>query len=97
MRTLVALVLVFWFAIAPAASYAQQAAPAPAMPQMAGVPSGKALAVGIGILAGALIATTPMTLRGITLLGAVTGGILASWWYDERTATLMLDQTKKVP
>jgi hypothetical protein len=88
MRRLLALVLIAWVAGFPIASYAQQSAPpaAPTMPQSSGFTSNKALAVGIGILVGAALVSVPVSVRGVTLLGAVAGGVLANWWYNQETA-----------
>ncbi len=96
MRRFIAIILVAMVAAFPFATCAQQAAPQPA-PDAMGLGSGKALAVGAGILLGVLIVSTPMAVRGTTLLGALAGGILASWWYNEHAAALALDPTKKAP
>ncbi|MBI1774070.1 MAG: hypothetical protein HYR63_01860 [Proteobacteria bacterium] len=99
MRRLLTIAFVAMIALLPVSGYAQQAAPAPApaMPQLGGLSGGKALAIGAGILVGAVIVSTPLSVRGATLLGALAGGVLASWWYDERSAALALDPTKKAP
>jgi hypothetical protein len=88
MRRLLAFVLMAWLAVFPAAGYAQQATPpaAPAMPQSTGFSSNKALAIGVGILVGAALVSVPLSVRGVTLLGAVAGGVLANWWYDQQAA-----------
>ena len=61
----------------------------------AGFDGNKALAIGGGVVIGAVIVGSPMTMRAVTVLGAVAGGLLASWWYDEYMSPPALDLTKK--
>ncbi|MGQ9367350.1 hypothetical protein [Azospirillum sp. ST 5-10] len=90
MRALLALALAGSLALAPAVAVAQQApapvpmpAPvepaAPAAPSIFGLSPDHALAVGVGIVAGAL-AMDVLAGRG-ALIGAIAGGLIGSWWY----------------
>jgi hypothetical protein len=51
------------------------------------------LVIVAGAIVGATLIGSPMR-RGVTLLGAVGGGLLANWWY-ERTEPLALDPARK--
>jgi hypothetical protein len=62
----------------------QKAAPAaPAVPStIEGVPTSKVLAIGLGVLAGAVVVEALTGGEVIALVGGAAGGLLAAWWYD---------------
>ena len=100
MRRVFAVLAVSMIALVPTSSYAQQQrAPQSAHEEMmehsGGFDGAKALAIGAGIIIGAVIVSSPMTVRGVTILGAVAGGLLANWWYNERNSPPGIDATKK--
>src|SRR5262249_25125642 len=84
-RIVMALALIGALTALPAASFAQQA-PAPAMAQASGPSNGKLLAIGVGAVLGAAIVGTPVWMSTTTLLGAVAGGVLGAWWYNDHVA-----------
>jgi hypothetical protein len=82
------LILVGAFALlllSPLTAAAQQkAAPAaPAIPPtIEGVPTAKVLAIGVGVLAGAVAVEAIVGGEVVAVVGGVAGGLLAAWWYD---------------
>jgi hypothetical protein len=92
MRRLTSVLVVLAATCLPMAAYAQQQG-SPPMDQSVAFDGKKALVIGAGAIVGAAIIGSPMR-RGMTLLGAVAGGLLANWWY-ERTPPLALDPTRK--
>lgn len=61
----------------------QPAQPAqPAQSDVAGVSSGKVLAIGVGALLGVVAANAIVAGEGVTLVGGAAGGLLAAWWYE---------------
>lgn len=102
MRRLMLALAVSAIAIAPLAAaaaeqpiLAQQKAPAP--PRAEGLDSGKILAIGAGIIVGAAVASAALGFRGATVLGAVAGGVIASWWYGDRSDIATLEPRKTTP
>ena len=98
MRKVLAILAIFTIAVLPVSAYAQQRNPHQAheeASEASGFDSGKALAIGAGIVIGAVIMGSPVTVRGATMLGAIAGGLLANWWYNERNSPPALDATKK--
>jgi hypothetical protein len=84
MRNLILAGALALLVLSPLSAAAQQrAAPAPAAPAtIEGVSSAKVLAIGFGALLGAVAANALVAGEGVTLVGGVAGGFLASWWYD---------------
>ncbi len=50
------------------------------------------LTVGAGVIVGALAVSSVLNFQGAGLLGAVTGGLLADWWYGERHDYIKLER-----
>lgn len=46
-----------------------------------GIDSHKVLAIGAGVIIGAVAGYSVLTFRGATILGAVAGGMIGGWWY----------------
>ncbi|WP_029006889.1 hypothetical protein [Azospirillum halopraeferens] len=95
MRTVLVLALAGFLAVAPAVTRAQDVpaqvplqAPVEngvaAGPSIFGLAPEHALSVGIGIVAGAL-AMDMLAGRG-SLIGAIAGGLIGSWWYGTHEA-----------
>jgi hypothetical protein len=87
MRYLMIVGALVLLALSPLTAFAQQKpAPLPGAPPTAGVaeavPSAKVLAIGIGVLLGAVAGQAIVAGDGVTLVGGVAGGLLAAWWYD---------------
>ena len=48
------------------------------------------LAIGAGAIIGAVLVGSTINFTGSSLVGAVSGGLIADWWYDDRDDTLSL-------
>lgn len=86
----------------PVAAHAQQQSKPPppaheAMGHHAGFDGHKMLAIGVGVVAGAVIVGSTIGMRTATILGGVAGGLLANWWYNEHMSAPALALTKKAP
>jgi len=95
-RNLVLVVLILVSAIAPGVARAgeqpmlvQQARP----DANAGFDSGKAFAIGAGLVIGATAASA-LSFRGATILGAAVGGLVGAWWYGNRREFATLEPRK---
>jgi hypothetical protein len=101
MRKLLLMITIATFGLAPAIAYADQVVvipvqqSAPSAPTSDGMDGGKVLAVGAGIVIGAAIFSSALSFRGATLLGAVAGGLVGSWWYGDRSDVVPLIPHKK--
>ncbi len=101
MRKLLLMITVATLGLAPAIAYADQVVvipvqqSAPSAPASGGLDGGKVLAVGAGIVIGAAIFSSALSFRGATLLGAVAGGLVGSWWYGDRSDVASLVPRKK--
>jgi hypothetical protein len=62
---------------------------APAAPATDAIDSNKLLVIGVGVVVGYALASTVWTIQGTTLLGAVAGGLLGKWWYENRAADIV--------
>jgi hypothetical protein len=60
-----------------------------AAPATDGIDSNKLLVIGVGVVVGYALASTVWTIQGTTLLGAVAGGLLGKWWYENRAADIV--------
>jgi hypothetical protein len=52
------------------------------------VDSSKLLVIGVGVVVGYALASTIWTIPGTTLLGAVAGGLIGNWWYQNDGADI---------
>jgi hypothetical protein len=103
MRKLLLTIAIAALGLSPACAYAdqqfivpvQQSAPSTAGSD--GMDSGKVLAVGAGIVIGAAVFSSALSFRGATLLGAVAGGLVGSWWYGDRSDIAPLAPRKNAP
>jgi hypothetical protein len=70
----------------PCLARAEQSAAAPANGRASGwvIQPGQWVAVGAGVVAGAVVMEVLVPTRLVYLLGSVAGGYLASTWYDGR-------------
>ena len=66
----------------PAAAQAQAAGPAPASEELIVVRPSQLLAIGAGVVVGALVAQVAVPTRLGLLAGAVIGGYLGDFWYS---------------
>jgi hypothetical protein len=85
MRNLILVGALALLVLSPLAAAAQQrAAPAPVAPAptIEGMSSTKVLTIGAGALLGVVAAQAIVAGEGLTLVGAVAGGVFAAWWYD---------------
>lgn len=89
---------------APIAARAEQQLMVPVQQRVQATPasdtldSNKLLAIGIGVVVGYALASTVWTIQGTTLLGAVAGGLLGNWWYENRSADIVpLDKPSGAP
>jgi hypothetical protein len=96
-RNLVLAVLIFVSAIAPGVARAgehpilvQQGTPA----AKGGFDSGKAFAIGAGLVIGATAASA-LSFRGATILGAAVGVLVGAWWYGDRREFATLEPRKQ--
>jgi hypothetical protein len=97
-RNLMLAVLIFVSAIAPSIARAgehpmlvQQGTPPVAK---GGFDSGKAFAIGAGLVIGATVASA-LTFRGATIVGAAVGGLVGAWWYGDRSEFATLEPRKQ--
>jgi hypothetical protein len=103
MRKLLLTITIALFGLSPAIAYADQQLiipvqqSAPMTPGSDGMDGVKVLAIGAGIVIGAAIFSTALSFRGATLLGAVAGGLVGSWWYGDRSDVAPLAPRKKTP
>jgi hypothetical protein len=85
-RKLVLVIAAFRIAFLPVSAHAdeqmilaKQDTPAP--PSYEGPDSRKMLAIGAGVIIGAVAGYSVLTFRGAAILGAVAGGMIGGWWY----------------
>jgi hypothetical protein len=99
MRKLLLTAAVVALPLGPAVAYAQQAPVVLVQNSAAesGMDAGKIIAVTAGAVIGATVFSSALTFRGATLLGAVAGGVIGSWWYGDRSDIASLDSRKKIP
>jgi hypothetical protein len=100
MRKLLLTIAIATLGLAPAIAYADQAVIIPVQqsaPSSDGMDGGKVLAIGAGIVIGAAVFSSALSFRGATLLGAVAGGLVGSWWYGDRSDIAPLAPRKKSP
>jgi len=103
MRKLLLMITVATLGLAPAIAYADQQLiipvqqSVPSAPSSDGMDGGKVLAIGAGIVIGSAIFSSALSFRGATLLGAVAGGLIGSWWYGDRSDVAPLAPRKKTP
>ena len=84
--SVLALVLVITL---PIAASAQQRAPAPQPQQQdQGVPAGKILAIGIGVVLGAVVLDSLLVAEAAPLVGGIVGGFVGAWWYNTSGDTM---------
>jgi hypothetical protein len=84
MRNLILVAALVLFAMAPLPVAAQQK---PALPAtVEGVPTAKIIAIGVGVVLGAVAAEAVIAGDGVALLGGALGGVVAAWWYDGASA-----------
>ena len=68
-----------------AAEAAEKQAPAQqTQPYEPGFNGDKALVIAAGLVIGAAVGSA-LTFRGATIVGAVAGGVIAGWWYGDRS------------
>jgi hypothetical protein len=100
MRKLLVIVMVTAILSLPVAVQASEMLPAPAqqtaapLPGESGFDAAKAIAIGAGIVIGASVLSSVLSFRGATLLGAVAGGLIGSWWYGDRSEVALLEPRK---
>jgi hypothetical protein len=85
MRNLILVGALALLVLSPLTAAAQQrAAPAaPAIPStIEGVATAKVLAIGIGVVLGAVATEALVAGEGVILVGGVAGGLIAAWWYE---------------
>ena len=85
MRNLILVGALALLVLSPLTAAAQQrAAPAaPAIPStIEGVATAKVLAIGIGVVLGAVATEALVAGEGVMLVGGVAGGLIAAWWYE---------------
>ena len=62
---------------------------APSGPANDAVDSNKILVIGAGVIIGYVLVSTMWTIQGTTLLGAVAGGLIGNWWYENHTGEIV--------
>ncbi len=88
MRKVAILAMLALFGLLPFAASAQQRAPTPTpAPQAQGqmmdsVNVNKVLAIGAGVVIGAVVLETLAVGDAMVLVGGVAGGLIGAWWYD---------------
>jgi hypothetical protein len=85
MRNIALLAMLVLFGLMPFAASAQQRAPAapPAQAQAAdSVNYNKILAIGAGVVVGAVVFESVAVGDAMVLVGGVAGGLLGAWWYE---------------
>jgi hypothetical protein len=103
MRKLLLSTTIVLLGLSPAIAYADQQLiipvqqSVPSAPSSDGLDGGKVLAIGAGIVIGSTIFSSALSFRGATLLGAVAGGLIGSWWYGDRSDVAPLAPRKKTP
>jgi hypothetical protein len=103
MRKLLLSTTIVLLGLSPAIAYADQQLiipvqqSVPSAPSSDGMDGGKVLAIGAGIVIGSAIFSSALSFRGATLLGAVAGGLIGSWWYGDRSDVAPLAPRKKTP
>jgi hypothetical protein len=95
MRKSVMILMIACLAMAPLAARASQplALPvqqsAPSGPANDAVDTNKILVIGAGVIIGYLLVSTVWTIQGTTLVGAIAGGLIGSWWYENHAGELV--------
>jgi energy-converting hydrogenase Eha subunit A len=85
-RNLILVAALVLFAMAPLPAAAQQK-PAQTLPAtVEGIPTAKIVAIGLGVVVGAVAAEALIVGDGVALLGGALGGVLAAWWYEGASA-----------
>jgi uncharacterized protein YcfJ len=100
MRKLLLTTVIAALPLVPAVAYAQQAPVVLVENSVAaenGLDAGEIIAIAAGAVIGATVFSSALTFRGATLLGAVAGGAIGSWWYGDRSDIAPLDSRKKIP
>lgn len=97
MRKILAALAISMIAVVPIAAQANEHVIPVQMQGSAGDGSdvSKVVAIGAGIVIGAVLVSSAMTLRGATILGAVAGGLLGNWWYNQHYASPQMNPGKK--
>lgn len=90
------LALVMLLAVLPLTGFAQQQSPAPSQyrpadwgadaPLSTGLSTDQALAIGLGILAGAIGLNIVVGGGAATLVGALAGALIGNWWFERKGA-----------
>jgi hypothetical protein len=90
MRNLILVGALALLVLSPLTAAAQQTpAPAPVIPPtIEGVPTAKVLAIGVGVLAGAVVVEVIAGGDVAAVVGGAAGGLLAAWWYDNSSGNL---------
>jgi hypothetical protein len=78
MRKLLLVVALVFAALQPISASAQQSTP-PALQDMT---LGKAVAIGVGVVAGAVLLQTVGAGDLLVVAGGVVGGLVGAWWYE---------------
>ena len=77
---------------------AAQQKPAQALPAtVEGVPTAKIIAIGIGVVLGAVASEAVIAGDGVALLGGALGGVVAAWWYDGASAGASRAARRAIP
>ena len=88
MRKIALLAVFALFGLLPFAASAQQRAPVPAPTPQApaqmldNVNLNKALAIGAGVVIGAVVLESIAVGDAMVLVGGVAGGLIGAWWYE---------------
>jgi hypothetical protein len=83
MRKLAFIAVLLLVGMLPLAASAQQGAPAVTVkPGEMSVNVGKVVAIGVGVVLGAVVAEAIFIGDAAAVAGGIVGGFLGAWWYD---------------
>lgn len=94
MRTTVCSGILALSLLLPVAAQAQGAAPAPASEQLIVLRPSQLLAIGTGVVVGALVAQVAIPTRLGLIAGAVLGGYIGDFWYTGSQIELHISTPK---
>lgn len=100
MPKLLAALVILATAILPLSAEAQQPTDPPSLrgaPMSENKGGARAMAIGAGLAIGAIIGSSLTSIRATTTLGAIAGGLIGNWWYNESLGAPALKPGKPTP